>query len=99
MKSITLDPSYSTKSKAYNNEIIMLLLYTKKGCPFCEKVLSAAGKLGITVHERNIADEENLKELMEKGGKRQVPFLIDTDANISIYESDDIVKYLKGTRM
>ncbi len=73
----------------------MLILYTKTGCPFCEKVLSAAGKLGITFHERNIADEKNLKELMEKGGKRQVPFLIDEERGVSMYESDDIVKYLK----
>ena len=29
------------------------------------------------------------------GGKRQVPFLVDTDRNIQMYESDDIIEYLK----
>ncbi len=74
----------------------MYILYTKTGCPFCEKVLAAAGELGITLEERNIADEKNLAELMERGGKRQVPFLFDEDKEVSMYESDDIVQYLKA---
>ncbi len=71
-----------------------LILYTKTGCPFCQKVLKAGEELGITFDERNFADEKNLAELMEKGGKRQVPFLVDEDKGVSMYESDDIVKYL-----
>ena len=74
----------------------MFILYTKTGCPFCNKVFDAARELGISFDERNIADEKNLKELMEKGGKRQVPFLVDTDTDVSMYESDDIVQYFKS---
>ena len=72
----------------------MLILYTKTGCQFCEKVLRVATELGISFDERNIADEKNVKELIEKGGKRQVPFLVDEAKGVSMYESDDIVKYL-----
>ena len=52
-------------------------------------------KLGVDLEERNIAKIEYLDELMEKGGKRQVPFLIDEEKGISMYESDDIIKYLE----
>jgi len=72
----------------------MLILYTKTGCPYCKKVLDKLEELGTSFDERNIADEKNLHELIEKGGKRQVPFLIDEERGISMYESDDIVQYL-----
>ncbi|OGZ11663.1 MAG: hypothetical protein A3D67_00530 [Candidatus Lloydbacteria bacterium RIFCSPHIGHO2_02_FULL_51_22] len=74
----------------------MLILYVKTHCPFCEKVLARAKELGITLEERNIAQAQYLDELMEKGGKRQVPFLVDETHDMSMYESDDIVEYLEG---
>jgi glutathione S-transferase len=75
----------------------MLTLYVKTGCPFCAKVKSAIAELGIEdkIEELNIADEGVADELMEKGGQRMVPFLIDADKEVSMYESDDIVAYLK----
>jgi glutathione S-transferase len=48
------------------------------------------------LQEKNIYDDEqNLKELLQIGGKQQVPFLLDRSADISLYESDDIVEYLE----
>jgi len=73
----------------------MIILYTKTMCPYCRKVLDKVAELGITIDERNMADQKNLAELMEKGGKRQVPFLIDEEKGVSMYESDGIVEYLK----
>ncbi len=74
----------------------MLRLYLKTGCPFCQKVLDYASEHNIPLQEKNIYDEEqNLKELLQIGGKQQVPFLLDQSADISLYESDDIVKYLE----
>ena len=74
----------------------MLILYTKTNCPFCEKVLRRAHELGITLETRNIAEPKNLDELMKLGGKRQVPFLVDEERAVSMYESDDIVRYLEN---
>ena len=73
----------------------MIILYTKTMCPYCRKVLDKVEELGITIDERNMADPKNLAELMEKGGKRQVPFLVDEERGVSMYESDDIVEYLE----
>jgi glutaredoxin len=73
----------------------MLTLYVKTGCPFCHKVLDAGEELGITFEEKNIADDAVAAELIARGGKRQVPYLVDSDRNVEMYESDDIVKYLK----
>ena len=74
----------------------MLTLYVKTGCPFCAKVKNAVVELGIEdqVEERNIADDGVVDELLEKGGQQMVPFLVDADKEVSMYESDDIVAYL-----
>tara|TARA_B100001989_G_C24499205_1_gene443880 strand:+ start:425 stop:685 length:261 start_codon:yes stop_codon:yes gene_type:complete len=40
-------------------------------------------------------DEAALAELLEKGGEKQVPFLVDAEKNVSMYESSDIIEYLR----
>lgn len=40
-------------------------------------------------------DEQALAMLIEKGGKQQVPFLIDSEREISMYESSDIIDYMR----
>ena len=57
-----------------------------------------AGELNIPLEERNIAQAEYLDELMEKGGKRQVPFLVDEERGVSMYESDDIITYIENLK-
>ncbi len=73
----------------------MLTLYVKTGCPFCNKVLDAGGELGIAFDEKDIADDAVAAELVSRGGKRQVPYLVDTDRGVAMYESDDIVAYVR----
>lgn len=72
----------------------MLILYTRKTCPYCSLVRNAFTKLDIMFEEKDIALPEYEKELMEKGGKIQVPFLVDEERGVSMYESDDIIEYL-----
>ena len=74
----------------------MLILYYKPTCPFCQKVLGEAEEMGVSFDLRDISsDETNAEALIEAGGKRQVPFLVDTDRDVSLYESDDIIAYLR----
>ena len=72
----------------------MLTLYVKTGCPFCAKVLRKVDELGLEVEKKNIADDAIAAELMERGGRRQVPYLVDSDRNVEMYESDAIFVYL-----
>lgn len=76
----------------------MLELYVRDGCPFCRKVLDAARDLGLKEGEdyRVIDAAPNTpgrQTVLEIGGKAMVPFLI--DGTRSMYESDDIVDYLR----
>lgn len=72
----------------------MLTLYTKPGCPFCARVKEEVQILGVTLEEKSTADPRVIDEIVEKGGKKQVPFLLDEEADISMYGSDEIIAYL-----
>ncbi|HVB19718.1 MAG TPA: glutathione S-transferase N-terminal domain-containing protein [Candidatus Paceibacterota bacterium] len=74
----------------------MLTLYVKTGCPFCHRVLNTGTELGISFDEKNIADSSVAAELVARGGKRQVPYLIDNERGIEMYESADIDAYLRA---
>lgn len=74
----------------------MFILYTKTSCPYCERVKSAFAERKVSFEERNIALEKNLAELIERGGKRQVPFLVDESKGVSMYETADIIKYISA---
>ena len=73
----------------------MLTLYVKTGCPYCHVVFDVAKELGITFELKNISDDAVAAELVARGGKRQVPYLVDTERNVEMYESADIVVYLR----
>lgn len=72
----------------------MLTLYVKTGCPFCRQVLDTGKELGLTFVEKNVADPTVSAELIAQGGKRQEPYLIDSERGVSMYESKDIEAYL-----
>ena len=75
-----------------------LILYVKTGCPYCMKVFSFARYNGIEFELRNIAEPGIADELIARGGKRQVPYLVDAKNSTEMYESDDIVEYLKNRK-
>lgn len=72
----------------------MLLLYKMDGCPYCEKVLKFLEEKQVTFRSLDISDPVNLDELLHLGGEEQVPFLVDTDHNAKMYESEDIMQYV-----
>ena len=74
----------------------MLTLYYKPTCPFCRRVIAVIERLELEVDRKDIsADDAIAAELEEKGGNRQVPYLVDSDKDVAMYESDDIVDYLQ----
>ena len=74
----------------------MLTLYYKPSCPFCQRVLQMAENFNVEFDLKDISEDEALAaELVEKGGQRQVPYLVDTEKNVAMYESSDIIEYLR----
>lgn len=74
----------------------MLHLYYRPTCPFCLRVLYTAETYGINLDLKNISSNPDaLDELLTKGGKQQVPFLVDESKDKSMYESSDIIAYLE----
>ena len=73
----------------------MLDLYILDNCPYCHKVLKFLDEHGFKYNKIDTSNKFSEEALIKLGGKRQVPFLIDKDRNIQLYESDDIIEYLK----
>lgn len=73
----------------------MLDLFILETCPYCKKVMSYMDENGIPYNKIDITDKASENSLIQIGGKRQVPFLVDKDRNIQMYESNDIIEYVK----
>ena len=73
----------------------MLELFILETCPYCIKVINYMKENNIDFRKIDISNKESEASLIQIGGKRQVPFLIDKERNIQMYESNDIIEYLK----
>ena len=73
----------------------MLELFVLETCPYCKKVIDFLDKERMKYKKIDISNNESKESLIKIGGKRQVPFLVDTERNIQMYESNDIIEYLK----
>ncbi|MGP3779685.1 glutaredoxin family protein [Halanaerobium saccharolyticum] len=73
-----------------------LVLYYYPTCPYCRKVTKFIDRNDLDQIElKNInQDQKAESELIEVGGKRQVPCLFIDDE--PLYESDDIITWLKS---
>ena len=70
-------------------------LFVGTACPHCRKVENFMEENNIEIQIVNInEDREVMKELIEKGGKRQVPCLFHDGEYM--YESNDIIEFLKN---
>lgn len=57
--------------------------------------MKVAHDLHIPLDLRDIHTPELLEELVRLGGKKQFPFMVDTERGVSMYESDDIMHYFR----
>ncbi len=67
-------------------------------CPFCSKVLRAAEAMNLTKGvDYEVVDAAEgtpgRQVVLDLGGKAMVPFLV--DGKTSMYESDDIIAYMR----
>lgn len=80
----------------------MIQLYVWDSCPFCRKVSQEAADIGLVEgedYEEVAAGPGTPGRLVVegRGGKAMVPFL--TDGDVQMYESDDIIAYLRGKKL
>lgn len=75
----------------------MFDLFILETCPYCKKVMDFLKENNIKYHKFDIINKDNVLRLLSIGGKEQVPFLYDEDTNDKIYESEDIIEYVKKT--
>ena len=71
-----------------------MYLYVKPFCPYCMKVDRFLNREGIQIEHRSVTEGTNADDLRALGGKVQSPCLV-VDGK-AMYESDDIIAYLKS---
>ena len=73
----------------------MIVLYSLEQCPYCRRVRNCLEELKIDFEKRDIDLNPAFRsELIDRGGKAQVPYLVDTERGVEMYESGDIMDYL-----
>ena len=80
----------------------MLELYQAEDCGYSETARETLTALSVScvIHNPRTAagetrNEQTHEELTELGGRNQIPFLVDHQRGVSMYESDAIVEYLE----
>lgn len=72
------------------------IVYIEVGCPYSAKVKRFLSGSKIKATFIDIDKGNNREELIKRGGKSQVPYLIDGETGVEMYESEDILEYLRG---
>lgn len=80
----------------------MLELYQAEGCGYSASVRETLADLGVSyvIHNPRSAGGETRNQgthdqLRTLGGEDQIPFLVDHQHGVRMYESDDIVAHLE----
>ena len=75
-----------------------LELWSFEASPYCRKVREELTRLGLDYRVHNVGKRGRRRpELVALGGKMQVPYLVDKNTGAAMYESDDIIAYLRTT--
>lgn len=74
----------------------MIDIFILENCPYCQKVMDFLKDKKIEYNKIDTKNMDNVLKLLSIGGKDQVPFLYNQKTNDKIYESNDIITYLKN---
>ena len=82
-----------------DRETANMAIYEYRGCPFCMRTRRALRRLNLHIELRDtLNNPEHKKDLLEQGGKEQVPCLRYTAEDGRekwMYESLDIINFLE----
>lgn len=85
------------EAETYAQEKPQLVLYIRPNCPHCRKVTNYLKKEKKSIPTKDIGrDGQARAELIQKGGKQQVPCLMINGK--AMYESNDILNWLKSNK-
>jgi glutathione S-transferase len=75
-----------------------LELYSFEASPFCRIVREELTCLELPYRLRNVAKGSRARDaFVTRSGKMMVPYLIDPNTDTELFESADIVRYLRDT--
>lgn len=75
-----------------------LELYSFEASPYCRIVREALCEMEIPYRLHNVAKKSPSRAaFLERAGKIQVPYLVDPNTHTEMFESRDIVRYLRET--
>lgn len=86
-----LEAKQTSIEKYHGHELV---LYWRPGCPYCDDVIDYMKEHTIPVQLRNIQNAQYRKELIQIGGRQQVPCL--TIDGKPMYESKCILRWLQN---
>lgn len=74
----------------------LLELYEFEACPFCRKAREALSvfDLDAIIYPCPRGGERFRPQVKARGGKRMYPYLVDPNTGLTMYESNDVVRYL-----
>jgi glutathione S-transferase len=76
----------------------LLELYEFEACPFCRKVREGMTAFDLAAMIYPCPRGSRYRDVVrERGGKNMFPYLVDANTGVSMYESDDILRYLAET--
>mmetsp|Transcript_27846 Transcript_27846/g.34386 ORF Transcript_27846/g.34386 Transcript_27846/m.34386 type:complete len:397 (+) Transcript_27846:120-1310(+) len=77
-----------------------IIIYEYDASPFCKRVREIVNLLDLTVEYRpcpGARQSSFSKELYELTSRQTIPYMIDPNTNVSMFESNDIIQYLLDT--
>lgn len=88
--------SETSQTGSFKRPKKLIEIYEFEGCPFCRKVREAVSILDLDVmfYPCPAGGPTWREKVKQKGGKASFPYMVDPNTGKSMYESDDIVKYL-----
>jgi len=86
------------RASASNPPAQPLELWSFEASPYCRIARETLCSMEIPYRLHNVGKNSPSREaFVERSGKMQVPFLVDPNTNVELFESADIVRYLHAT--
>ena len=73
----------------------MIRLYAASWCPFCQKVIAFCHQNNIPFEERDIDNPTLRAEFKSFALEQVISYMIDSDTKKQLYDSGEIIKYLR----